>query len=336
MSVDRLAALNEIAKNVDEEKELTGYDEADVERKYESLERQLSGETDVEEDGMGEEIPDKDIEAAAVEDEETAPTNAEPEPDEYESTEADSPVYERDGVYYTKQKVYGQEVERPLEDVLADAQKVAAADQKFQQAAELQRQAEQYAASLQEQNSQPTLPAQDDEEAKARHMEFAKQHRELLLDGEDEKADKLHADYLSTLGQGQTMDESQVQQVVQNYVTTAQQQQVEKDAFNSFSEAYPDIVNDPHLFAMADSISKELYSADPGMSIQERFELTGKEVYKRLGRNTGETRKTRKRAAPSVRGRSTKQQPAQQQAPQTNADIIANMKAARGQSAGGR
>jgi hypothetical protein len=73
----------------------------------------------------------EEVSAEEQEDTEKDETDGE----EGETPPPESPFYEKDGKFYGKLKVLGKEVEEPVEKIIANAQKVAAANEKFQEAA---------------------------------------------------------------------------------------------------------------------------------------------------------------------------------------------------------
>ena len=62
--------------------------------------------------------------------------------------ELSNPLRNEDGIYYATAKVNGEEVDVPWDEVLAQYQKNSAADKRLQEAAERQRELEEYEAKL--------------------------------------------------------------------------------------------------------------------------------------------------------------------------------------------
>lgn len=79
------------------------------------------------------ELQDSGEEVSAEEQEDTE--KVETDGEKGETPPPDSPFYKKDGKFYGKLKILGKEVEEPVEKIIANAQKVAAANEKFQEAA---------------------------------------------------------------------------------------------------------------------------------------------------------------------------------------------------------
>lgn len=309
VSDDRLAQINEIAKARQEEREPEEITEDVLEQRNEELNEELR-EFYAEEDQ--EEIED-------------AP--------EDEALETESPVYLKDGEWYTKQKVNGVEQEVPFTKVLSTAQKHEAADARLQEASqrmqEIARREQQIAQYEQQLNSQP--PTQGvDENVK----DLIKQQRQALIDGDDDKYDEL-TERLISAGRNNATPQVDPRQLEATAARVYQQQKqneaiISADAY--FANEYSEIQNDPYLMSVASKYVDQIRTENPTIDAFELVRQAGDQTRSWLKTKVGvkaDARVEQKRknsASPSVNAK-TQGKPVEK--PKTNAEIIAEMRKAR-------
>ena len=302
--------------------------------------------------------PEENVVVAPIEAEASAETAA--LPDEY----ANNPLADfivMDGETPMFKTVYqGQEKLIPLENAQREMQKHVAADIRLQQNTEWQRNLEEREAQLQQttaalnqslqaqHESPPSSPVVDvdDEALQAEALEVVSG---LFTGSEDEAAAKL-ADLLRktrSAPQAPSIDPNQlVQQAVQ-----ATRQQLSEEArqtdvntgFKKFSEDYPDIMADQALFGYADSMTDDIAAEHPEWMPSEVMLEAGKRVREwvqsmkapeQSAQPTNNDRLERKqqlRPLPRVRQGTQEAEPIEQ--PQTPAQMMDEIRAARGQIA---
>jgi len=284
--VSRFERINEIASAQDEGKELEDYNQDELE---------------------------------AVTSDLSAALGDEPEPELEDEPEDVPPVYKKDGVWYTREKVNGVEREVPFNSVLARAQKIEAADQYLRDAAEKKRAVEEWAQ--QQTLQQPSNPDVA-EDIKA----LGKAYTDAIVQGDDDLAAEIWEKAFKAT-QAPRIDPSTVDQIVESKLTERQRAAEQQEAVNRLRREHPDVFNDPDLFYQADMMTLKVAREQPELSPMQVME----EAIKRVKRvPAADPRASRKRAGMSVTGVGAKLQQ-QQAAPATVSDTINQLRVARGQ-----
>lgn len=239
-------------------------------------------------------------------DEGAPPVAAQPEPVREERREAppappapredgDLPVYRNaKGEFVTKLRVNGVDQEVPYERVKATMQKHLAADQRLQYASDLVRKAEERAAAIEErerrlrESAQPPRGVVTDEEAERE----AKAIIDKLLDGEaDEAAKELAKAMRRGTAVAPTPDLHEIEEkAAQRALRKIEETEYQKDlgrGTQRFSETFPEIVNDPDLFTLANQKTIELQREKPYLSPSEILMEAGEYVASRFVRPSG-------------------------------------------------
>lgn len=156
-----------------------------------------------------------------------------------------------------KLKVNGQELELTEDEVIERAQKVEAAEQRFQEAARLRKEAEE----LRQQQAQPKLEAvptvDDDDRALARALQM----------GSEEEA----ASVIKRLRNSQSgIQPGQIAGVVEMVA-----------AGNQFRRDYPEIFSDPDMTKIALDKDEQLVKSGDRRSYSERYKAIGDELLKK-------------------------------------------------------
>lgn len=246
----------------------------------------------------------------------------------------------------------------PLENAHREIQKHVAADIRLQQNTEWQRQLEEREAQLQQNsaaleqslqaqhNGPPSAPAVDVDdatlEAEAREVVSG-----LFTGTEDEAAAKL-ADLLKK-SRGPKAQSVDTDQIVQRAVQATRQQMSEEarttdvnTGFKKFSEDYPEIMADQALFGYADSMTDGIAAENPSWLPSEVMLEAGKRVREWVQsmkapepaqptNNDRLERKQQLRPLPRVRQGTQETEPVE--TTQTPAQMMEEIRAARGQVA---
>lgn len=207
----------------------------------------------------------------------------------------DLPVYLREGKFYTRLKVNGQEQEIEYAKVVATMQKHTAADQRLQHASELLRKAEERERATRESEerlrqrlTQPSTDAggENDEELRV----VAKTVINKLLDGETEQA----ADDLVKMFKGRrdapTPDYAQIEQrATAKALEAIEKSDYQKDVTRGnqqFAEQYPEIMADPDLFTLADQKTVEIMREKPYLTPSQVLMEAGEAVMTKFVRRS--------------------------------------------------
>lgn len=254
----------------------------------------------------------------------------------------------------------GQEKLIPLENAHRELQKHVAADIRLQQNAEWQRQLEEREAQLQQQSaalgdrlqamhtSPPSTPEADvddaDLEAEARDVVSG-----LFTGSEEEAAAKLAHLLKRTKGTKSAPAIDPKQLVAETVQATRKQMSDEarqKDVntgFKKFSADYPEIMADQNLFRYADSLTDAIAAENPewmpsdvmleaGKRVREWVQsMKAPEQSEQPKNNDRQERKQQLRPMPRLRQGTPEKEPQEQ--PATPADLMAEIRASRGQVA---
>lgn len=279
-------------------------------------------------------------------------------PAERVSTKGEDPlgdyVVRVNGKPMFKTLVDGQEKLIPLEAARAQLQKHLAADVRLQQAAAQRRENEARAAQLQkteaELRARSTATRVAPIEDEALDRESVELVRSLVTEPEDKAAAKL-AKTLKMIRQAQA-PQIDVEAIRQEAVNVAKQTLAEDKAktalesgFETFTRDYQDIASDPELFAIADRKTEILAQEHPewspgqlmmeaGKQTREWMQSLGLTSKKSAGQPPVSNRQQRKeglRPMPAPRTARPAQAPAESEGRQSAADVVAEMRKARGQ-----
>lgn len=256
-----------------------------------------------------------------------------------------------DGKPMFRTVVHGQEKLIPLERAQAELQKVDAGNERLRQAAEARKALEAREAALRKTEQQlqargraPT-PAVDD---RALDKEAVELVRSLVTESEDKAAARLAKTLKTIRGSAPTVDAAAIaRQAADEAVRTIAARDNERalqGGFKQFTKDYPDIAADSDLFAIADrkttAIAEEHPEWDPGQVMleagrQTREWLKGMGAPVRGAPPAGEqpnNRQQRKQTlVPMPRPSSARVPAATEEPSQSTADVVAEMRKARGQ-----
>lgn len=273
-----------------------------------------------------------------------------------ERGDGDLPLRRDGDKWFTRVKVNGEEMEVPFTDVVAKYQKDSAAERRLAEAAERQKQLDQYAARLEQRErdimarlkqTTPTAPVPRPGQKPGPSID-ARKITEALYSGDEDAATKAFEALLA-----QTRQESPVRPPVVNEDVIAARVQQRIDAENTkrkqlaferrrvealekFKEEYRDVWDDPYLKNLADEETVRLYNENPNNDPWEIMKSSAESVRNWLKTRTGthQDRGSKKRSATSVTGaaRARANLSPEDNAPKTASDVIADIKRARGQA----
>ena len=279
----------------------------------------------------------------------------EEEEDLIEEENSGAPVYEKDGKWYAKRKVNGQEEEVEFETILAQNQKEVAADQKLEQASNRLREVELKEQSIlhreqelrNQQYSQPSTDAAYDEpstdaQQNGENQISASDLTEAIFNGEEDKVTELFDNMMSRRSEPATNRAEIVNEAV---AQLREEQEIERandyegariKALAEVETDNADIMDDPDMRMIANARSGQLYQEDPSRSpkeiLQEACDLT-REKYLNTSATPNKLERKRNQSKLHVKPRNAKSNIGQDAPPKkTNSDIIAEMKSNRGQS----
>jgi hypothetical protein len=279
--------------------------------------------------GDGVDVDREDQLANVNNDDTTEPFQAHKQPDDTpppqpEEVDPPAPVDGEPGAGPTtvKLKVNGKEMELPLEEVIARAQKVESADQYLADAAAQRR-------ALEEQNRAPAPPAPKQEE-----VDYSAMARALQVGSEEEAVASLK----------KLVQQATVRPSPQDDVSRMIEERLMfRDAYNGFRSEFKDVVDDPRLFAMALQMDREQTEKGDSRPYAERYTEIGTELRGWVSgfkgssapapAPAGQTRQERKETAPqtptAAAGKAAPQ-PQEQEEDDSPAAVVARMAAARG------
>lgn len=314
-------------------------------RKYNETRRQALGLT---EEVVREEVDDPD--AAGAPELET-PRNPERErespPGEASAPGAPPlPVYLKDGEYYTKLKVDGQEREVPYSRVQATMQKHEAADRRLQHASELLRRAEEREREAQERASRLAETASRSPQGTVDDEDLDKQAHSIinkLLEGEADSA----ANDLASILKGRRapqIDTAEVEtRAAKRALSAIEQAEWARDADSGrqrFVAEYPEIINDPDLAHIANQKTIDIMKEKPYLKPSEVLKAAGEYVMGRffaqqrreqVTPNNQEREERKSKLKPIPRAANARQSPAPERQPQTRQDWLEEQRKRRGQ-----
>jgi len=265
----------------------------------------------------------------------------------------------RDGdTFYATAKVNGEAVDVPWDEVLAQYQKNSAADKRLQEAADRQRELEEYEAKLnayrqeladQAPISQPStdVGAEQSLSSDATDALYAQYH-DALFQGDEEKASNLLKQIRSAEKPAPQIDVSTIIERTKAEMREEEKQARDRgyelrrqDAVKMFHEEYPDISSDSSLLAVADRRSAELYkdnpTRDPWDIMQECGNFARDWLKSHINQMGGESkdvsRQERKQNMEEVVPKTVRASIGEDEVEATYSDIISEMKQGRNQPA---
>ncbi|WP_020409811.1 hypothetical protein [Hahella ganghwensis] len=296
---DRLSRVNAIAQSRYDEKEEAGAYDEDAEtafsRRADALNAELAdlsseGEDESDEGYQDDQEPEDDEGDDQDTQDDDDPEGSEEEESEDEGEEEESPedaTTPQSEKYILK--INGVEQEFTREQVIARAQKVAAADAYLAEASERLKQAQGQAV-------QPRQPStQDVDEARSKELKtLTRQYHEALVDGDDNRADELLIQ-IQSQGRPQTQptfDPEQIAETIERRQTERTRQREVADAKAFFDTQYADIAGDPSLYSLADQFTVKVMQENPHLSPIEVVTEAGDRTRAWLAEKTGATKKT--------------------------------------------
>jgi len=339
-----------------EELEETLENQAEVQKDQEAKEASIKSPRDA---AMEQIVEDRELEVFTeiVEQADDLSGTSEEVVDEEEIQHEDptSPVFLKNGQWFTTVKINGAETNVPFEGLKVSHQKDAASQQRFEEAAvkekwlnQKESQLRSYVQKLQTQKQATPPPTQDDApKTDTNFTEVAKEYHQALYEDDADKA----AELLQTLTTGRSQVatpnvEEAVNKALQEAFSRQQMEQARtqqqdyqksvKDAVGWFETEYPEIAGNAELRAIADNrtvtIMKEKPSLAPGYVIQAAAEYAREWASLNLSSGTNE-RTARKKRIVSEPKPARKSAKIGEDEPEnkSSSQIIEDMRAERGQ-----
>jgi two-component sensor histidine kinase len=272
--------------------------------------------------------------------------------------ESDAPIWNEEGKWFTKIKVDGEEVSVPFDDLKSSHQKDKASQKRFEDAAaygrQIQAREEQlnaYVGQLKQQQAdqKQSPPVEEAAQEVQDDKDLVKEYHDALYKDDSAKATQLFKT-LTDRGRREPATqnvEEVVNQVLGRAMAQRQAEQERKqrwaynksleDAIHEFQEGYPDISGVPELRAIADNqtviLMEEHPEWTPSQVIKESAEYTRKWVGDNTKLTRDNTRAVRKQkiVKQPKAASATSVMPDEDSFPTSPADIIQEMKEARGQ-----
>lgn len=242
--------------------------------------------------------------------------------------------------------VDGQEVEKPESWMIAQSQKLLAADRRLAEAARekqellrekelLQQEQARRQQELQQQSKPPEQSGASDDV-----NELVNQALEGIYSGDDDAARKALAQLAAGRHTPIQQDEidRRVRQAVEAVTTEQERARELKSAADKFKTEFNDIASDPELWEMADRYTLDVANEHPEYAPYQIMQEAGNRVRKWISRYRGEAglsdRTQRKRqamgAVPSANRAAALGQ--DEPPPKTRRDVLSEMRRARGQN----
>jgi len=271
--------------------------------------------------------------------------------------ERENPLTMSDNEWYVSTKVNGEEVDVPWNEIVAQYQKNSSADKRLQEASSRQKELEDYERKLSayraqleaQAKTQPSKPDADESPSvtDANTDALYGQYHDALFQGDETTASKLLKKIRGAEKPSQDIDIAGIidrtKAEMRQEEKKARQEQYEKkrvDAVQMFHTEYSDIAGDPSLLAVADAHSAELYNKEPTRDPWEIMQECGEYAREwlmiyvdELSGSKDIERKERKQGLDEVNPRNVRASIGEDEAQQSYSDIIAEMRADRGQRA---
>lgn len=211
-----------------------------------------------------------------------------------------------------KLKVNGKDIELTEEELITRVQKSESADQRFQEAAQLKREAEELKAQLPAKDV-AKLEVTDDDLAEARRLQM----------GSEEEA----ADVIRKLRQRPSLSEADVTRKIDERL-------VFQTSVDRFKTEYPELFSDTYLSRLVAMKDDELVKAGDKRPYYERYKAIGDEIREWAGKvkpkDTKQERKASITVLPTTGARAGGGE--EEDKDESTSDVIANMAKTRGQS----
>lgn len=254
-----------------------------------------------------------------------------------------------DGKAMVKLKVDGKEELMPLETARATLQKHEAADRRLQQAAEQAKDLQRREAALQAREaevlaklSKPVSHPPEDADDPDLDEEMKQVAHSILNSTEDEIAATLK----KVLTRRQATPAVDVDEIVSKAAQTAEQRVVERSraegvaqGWQQFQATYPDIASDPRLFAVADKMTDDIAAEHPEWAPAQVMLESGKRTKEWVASfapapepKPSDRQKAKEQLRPMPQSRTGRVPAAEPEKPKTHADILAEVRKARGQT----
>lgn len=294
------------------------------------------------------EIEDKEDEEEESEDEEEVE-----ETEEEEDSDLDFWVDDETGAVMTRVVVNGEPQVIKAEDLKTSYQKDKAATQRFQQAAqkekELEKRQREFQQFMEQARGQRSVPQQQAPphvtQANVDIQNLIKEHQKALFDGEEEKGAELMLQILELNSRSATEKaQTEVRNWQQRQALDEQHrfQAVVERAQAKFIEKFPKVANDPMARMVANQYSAQLRQTDPELTPEANLLKAGNMAVEYLGEKFAEVtnnktdledRRERKRrkTLPRVKSSGKKQERAKPEKPQTAKEAVAEIAKSRGQ-----
>jgi hypothetical protein len=277
--------------------------------------------------------------------------------EEVVTTDFSAPLIKKGDQWFATAKVNGESVDVEWDEVLAQYQKNTAADKRLQEAAQRQRELEDYEAKLnayrKDLEAKTRQPSQDADNQQSPSSDATdalyEQYHDALFQGDESKASAM----LKKIRAAERPQEPSIDVNTIVERTKAEMREEEnrsrqqgyelrrQQAVAMFNDEYSDIAGDSSLLAVADRRSAELYqenpTRDPWDIMQECGEYARdwiKGYAEKLGGASSEVeRKERKQNMEEVTPTNVKASIGEDEVEVTYSDIISEMRESRGQFA---
>jgi len=269
---------------------------------------------------------------------------------------ASVPLVKKGESWYATAKVNGEAVDVEWDEVLAQYQKNSSADKRLQEAAERQRELEQYEArlnayrsDLEAQTRQPSSDAGNEQSPSSDATDaLYEQYHDALFQGDESKASSLLKKIRANESQSPQVDVNSIIERTKAEMREEEKQARErgyelrrKQAVDMFQTEFPDIAEDSYRLAVADRRSAELYQENPTRDPWDIMHECGefarewiKQDEEKMGGNpVEEVRQERKQDMEEVTPKNVRASIGEDEVELTYSDIISEMRQGRNQPA---
>jgi len=270
--------------------------------------------------------------------------------------DASVPLVKKGESWYATAKVNGEAVDVEWDEVLAQYQKNSSADKRLQEAAERQRELEQYEAKLnayrsdlEAQTRRPSSDAGNEQSPSSDATDaLYEQYHDALFQGDESKASSLLKKIRANESQSPQVDVNSIIERTKAEMREEEKQARErgyelrrKQAVDMFQTEFPDIAEDSSLLAVADRRSAELYQENPTRDPWDIMHECGefaREWIKQYAEKVGgkpveEVRQERKQDMEEVTPKNVRASIGEDEVELTYSDIISEMRQGRNQPA---
>lgn len=354
----RLDYLEGLAGRIDNERHQDLEDTMAADPGMKHLQSSMDGtegaEPELEQEGL--------VSAEAIDPEEK---NNVPAADDFVEGKLPDYLIQQDGGYFMRAKVDGEERLIPLDQARTQLQKEQAVEDRFRYVNKkvLELQQREQALDARENSTQQSakpavpieknpLPSQEGVDDEALDTEAKELVNKLFTADEDEAAGVLarvlrknRAPVTAPVDPNELVSRTTV--AVMNKIQQDKVKADVKSGFNQFAQTYPAIVEDPQLFRMADGMTDEIAAEHPDWLPSQVMDEAGKRTQQWVEQHTRpaeagietppepETKNLRlerkEQLKPMPRSTSSRHEVPPEDAPQTPADIVRELREARGQ-----